>query len=203
MNDKERILMCLVMRLRTGSLLGRNNKTGWTSDDFADGNGGYYVHFAPWKEPEVGDLVVAESTREPNDFCIGFVHRYVGHAHYIIREIGSDRLCNYSNEAFTPVVGMDKSDLLEGGEYIFVEKVKKAFARKREYRYRYGGVEFPGNGNAVIWVREVFGGAPRESVPFSVKMKFNSKTTVKSILNNMIGCGYGTREFEYRNAEEK
>lgn len=46
-----------------------------------------------------GDLVMASTTLNPNEFMVGFVER-VCLDHVVIREIGGDRLCDYYNEHF-------------------------------------------------------------------------------------------------------
>lgn len=195
MNDKERIIMLVLERLHSTQVLCRNAEK---ESDYIDRDGSVYVHFGCWDDRPVqkGDLVLAE-TGHVSDFKIGWVHQVVDSSTCIIREIGSNRLCNYGNEKFTRIVGLNPSLLLEGKEYIFEQKVIRAFRNGGEYMYRFGGVDFNGN-STTIWIREVFGGFnPRNpSKPFSFSMKWNAKTSVKSILEAMRENGYGTRKFE-------
>jgi hypothetical protein len=134
-----------------------------------------------------------------SDFKVGWVHQVVDSSTCVIREIGSNRLCNYGNEKFTRIVGMHTSQLLEGQEYIFQQKVVRAFRKGHEYMYRFGGVDFEQH-YATIWIREAFGGfdLKNPSKPFSFSMAWNSKTSVKRILEAMRENGYGTREFEQK-----
>lgn len=197
MNDRERILMNIIDRLATTQVLCRG---GQKESDFVDKDGSIYVHFGCWDDRPVqkGDLVLAQ-TGNLSDYKIGWVYQVVDKSTCVVREIGSNRLCNYGNEKFTRIVGMHPSQLLEGREYIFQQKVIRAFRKGDEYIYRYGGVDFYGN-KATIWIREAFGGFVRgkEAVPFSFVMSWNSKTSVKRILETMRENGYGTRAFEHR-----
>jgi hypothetical protein len=196
MNDKERILMSVIRGLRSTTGLVRNNL--WGSENYKrDGGDGYYVHFAPWKDPQKGDLVLCEAM-SIDDWSVGFVHMVISNHECIIREIGSDRLCRVSNEGFSPIIGMSSIDLLEGAQYGFYQKVLKAFRKGDEFLYCFGGIDFDGE-DAIIWVRERYGGIIRfrehGSAPFSIRMRWSDKTTIKAILQAMRDGGYGTREF--------
>jgi hypothetical protein len=206
-NDKERILMEVISGLRTAqSLAPRDAKSKeWTIGDAAydNGSGGQYVHFAPWAGDEdlkPGELVMCQ-TGQIDDFKIGFIVRRVEYGRCIIREIGSDRLCDYSNEMFTPIRGLTATQLLEGEQYKFYLKVRKAFERGDEFWHRFGGVDIQ-DGAAVIWVRERYGGLKTPSRPFSVDVTWTPKTTIKAILEALRAGGYGTRVFEPVNAGE-
>lgn len=167
--------------------------------DFIDKyDGSVYVHFGCWDDRPIqkDDLVFAQ-TGHVSDFKIGWIHQVVDSSTCVIREIGSNRLCEYGNERFTRIVGMHPSQLLEGKEYVFQQKVFRAFHKGDEYMYRPGGVDFKGS-LATIWIREAFGGfnPKNPSKPFSFDMKWNAKTSVKMILEAMIENGYGTLKFE-------
>lgn len=196
MNDKERILMAILDRLSITQTLCLH---GSAEAQFTGRDGHEYVHFGGYDDRNVqaGDLVLA-MTGGLSDWKVGWVHEVIDGSTCIIREIGSNRLCNYGNERFVRIVGMDSSLLLEMDEYDFDQKVRKAFRRGDEYVYRYGGVEFREGGVAVIWIREVFGGLDlkKTSQPFSVEIKWDKKTSIKAILDAMRAGGYGTREFE-------
>ena len=196
MNDKERILMEVLNRL---SLTQTLCLRGDTETKFKNPSDGYeYVHFGAYDDRPVkkGDLVLA-CTGNVSDWKVGWVHEVVSRDTCVIREIGSNRLCNYSNERFTRIVGMPEESIYEGDEYIFQQKVMRAFGKGDEYFYRYGGVDFLENRTARIWIREVFGGMIHGgSVPFSCDMKWDKRTSVKKILETMRENGYGTRKFD-------
>jgi len=161
------------------------------------------VHFGCYDDRPLqpGDLVLAQ-TGPVDDFKVAWVYQVVSESNCILREIGSSHLCNYSNETFKRIVGMDKELLLEGDRYLFRVKVLKAFKRGGDYSYRYGDVEFHNERIVEIWIRESFGGWDGESIPFSFKMKWNKKTSIKKILETMIENGYGTRKFETNQGEQ-
>lgn len=195
MNDKERILTTILDQFYyTQTLCFHSPK----ENDFIKSGGDTYVHFGAYddRKIKVGDLVMGK-TGKVHDFKIGFVHEILSKFEMVIREIGSNKLCNYSNESFTRIVGLKPSDLYEKGQYGFYQKVLKAFTRGNEYSYRYGGLEFLGDNIAKIWIREAFGGFGEcKSCPFSFKIEWNKRTTIKEILNLMIENGYGTKKFE-------
>jgi len=196
MNDKERILMTILENLSFTQTLALHgyDEAKFRKDDTGNDE---YVHFGGYNDRPVqkGDLVLC-CTTNVHDWKIGWVHEVTSNDTCVIREIGSNRLCNVSNERFTRIVGLNKSLLLEGDEYIFQQKVMRAFRKGDEYLYRFGGVEFPEDGVAEIWIREVFGGIGKPSQPFSFAMKWNKRTSVKRILKTMRENGYGTRKFE-------
>ncbi len=201
MTDRERILTTVIRQLATTQSLRPRAAGQWSSEPYRDDHGsGHYVHFAPWKKAEKGDLVVAKTSGTVHEYLIGFyvepLTEDLGGA--VIREIGSERLCNYSNESFDPIVGLTKEQLLEGERYKVQQKVLKAFQKGREYVYRYGGVDIEAE-TLTIWVREVFGGYAGDgtrSKPFAVTMPWSKKTTVRAILAAMRAQGYGTFQFE-------
>lgn len=201
MNDKERILMTIIDELNSASVLAPRDakQRGWEIGDaaYVDDSGHEYVHFAPWigdEDIRPGELVWAR-TGSIGDFKIGFVVRRLGCGRFLIREIGSNRTCDYSNERFIPIRGLSKIDLLEGDKYQFYLKVLKAFARGDDLWHRYGGVEIE-DGKAVIWVRERYGGLKTPTKPYPVTMTWTPKTSIKAILDALRDGGYGTRKFE-------
>ena len=191
MTDKERILMMLLARLTRPRLCGRCG--GYEKEQ-----GLPYVSSG---EPKAGDLVICQGSwvRGVHDWVVGYVDEVKGYGHCMIREIGTDRLCDISNESFCTIHNIDGDHLLTGDQHLFQRKVLRAFARGDEYSYRYGGVEFNGRG-VTIWVREVFGGrlhgSDTGSKPFHVAMRWRKNSSIKSILLAMRGAGYGTRDFE-------
>lgn len=208
LTDRERILMLVIRGLETAAILCRRGDTydeeSWKRGPDWDGP---YVHFVGYRKAVKGDLVMGKTGMRhgPHPYSIGFyveplIGGYGGYGGAVIREIGSPRLCNYSNEDFTPIVGLTKTELLEGTHYQVYLKVLRAFGKGGEYNYRFGGVDITDE-ELTIWVREAFGGISRPSKPFAVKLKWTKRTTVKAILAAMREQGYGTRQFDLDEVE--
>lgn len=194
LSDRERILMTIIDSLSTTATLRPAPPHNWSSEYYRDGSG-FYVHFAPWKKPEAGDLVLSK-TGHVSPWKIGF---YVAplpgsFGGAVVREIGSDKLCNYANESFCPIVGMNEIQLFEGKRREFYVKVLKAFRAGDEYLYRFGGLRFEGE-TAVVRIREAHG-LTENSTPFEVKVPFRSRISISSILAAMRAGGYGTKSFK-------
>lgn len=201
MTDKERILMNIIQELRTTSALGPAGKP-WDSEAYRDDNGGYYVHFAPWigdDEMQPGTLVICE-TSYVGPWKIAYLVRRVEYGRWIIREIGTDRLCDMGNEKFVPIIGMSPSQLWEGDQYRFSQKVIQAFALGDEMWYRYGGMEFDADGKATVSVRARYGGmlqfGKHGAKPFQIQISWTPQMTVEEILEVLKAGGYGTRQWE-------
>lgn len=194
LSDRERILTKLVSSLSTTMLL-RPNGSVHDADSFSDGSGGHYVHFAYYRTPVAGDLVIGKTGRI-DQWKVGFYveHKDPAMGLHVIRDLNSGQLCNYGNEEFVPIVGLHYTDTLVGEERRLYEKVLQAFDRGDEYMYRYGGIKIDG-GRAVIGVRERHGGVGQPSVPFEIEIEWTPKTTIKAILAAMRAGGYGTKSF--------
>lgn len=194
LSDRERILMTIISQLATTQTL-RGPRNSWSSEHYRDSDDRHFVHFAAWKTPKAGDLVLAK-TGHVSPWKVGFyVEPLPGSfGGAVIREIGSNKLCNYANESFEPIVGLHEIELLEGDRRAFYVKVMKAFRRGDEYLYRFGGLKFTGD-EAVIGVREAHGGLRNESVPFEVRIHWNKRMAVSKILEAMRAQGYGTKSF--------
>lgn len=202
MTDKERILMTLISELRTTSVLARPGPANWSSEGFRDIHGGssYYVHFAPWlqKELKPGMLVICD-TSMVSDWQISYLVQPLdeyGTHYWLLREIGTSRLCRMSNESFTPIIGMRREDLWEGCEYLFSLKVKKAFNKENSWFARYGGIDFHEGRRATVWVREAFGGLSKPSKPYPVEIAWTPHMTIKRISAIMHEAGFPERRFE-------
>lgn len=170
MKDKERILMWLVNRLYANALYARENIIKWR-----DMQPSIISNDNPLK---VGDLVTTQTTFKPNDFIVGYVEEIQTDC-VVIREIGSKRLCNYYNESFMRI---DKSllgnEILEGTQYLTYQKVLKAFSNSdKSYTYRFKSISFEDD-ICTVEARKVFS----NDAVFSIKFKYNSKTTIKSIV---------------------
>lgn len=195
LTDRERILMTIIDRLSTTFVLAPACRGSWERKNFLDGQGYEYVHFASYAEPKPGDLVLAK-TGNVSEWKIGWYveKRFGSLGGAVIREIGSDRLCNYDNESFVPIVGLDPIALLEGDKRQFYVRLMRAFAKGDEYMYRFGGLRFKG-AEAVITIREVFGGLGAPSKPFDVRMVWNKRLSADKILASLRAGGYGTKSF--------
>jgi hypothetical protein len=201
MTDKERIFANIINQLSFTQMLCHGGD-GYRSETYRDGRGREYVHFANSEKPVVGDLVLAK-TGFVSEWKIGFYHQELCDG-AVIREIGTGRLCNYTNESFVPIRGMSRIDLLEGEDYQFYRRVLLAFGKGREYNYRFSNIVFHEGGLVSVFVREAFGGFRRdcESIPFEIKFEWNKKMTVKRILEVLREGGYGTKEFETKEIEK-
>lgn len=187
MTDKERILMYLVSQLGKPIINGRPPRVRATYED-----------------PQVGDLVICQSSGrfDIHPFTVGYVTRKFSNSHCWIRGIGGEKECDISNEMFYPIKGLDHQDyeMLPGRQYRFYKKVTKAFQRGSEFWHKFYYLKFKKN-IAIITVRGRGGeitdnGKRYEAIPFDVIVRWNTKTTIKEILEELRKQGYGTREFE-------
>jgi hypothetical protein len=200
LTDRERILTKVIDGLRSTAIL-RARADPYSEASYANGSGGHYVHFAVYRKPVKGDLVIGTTGRD-SYWKIAFYEECADPSNelHVVRSIDTGQLCNYGNETFTPIVGLHHTDTLTGKERAMFEKVMAAFARGDEYLYRYGGFRLDGD-TAIITVREAHGGFGMESIPFSIEMKWTPKTTIKQILECMRAGGYGTKSFRPQDAQ--
>lgn len=168
MTDKERILMVIITRVIPGLVYGCFNYQ----------DRGEYVETDMFNGIKLkkGDLVYANTSIYPNDFCVGFVDS-VQSDRVVIREIGSDRLCDYYNESFTRI-NKEKLgyEVLEGTQYKTYQKVLKAFSDYTGYWTHFRSIEFSGN-KCIVTGREKF----KNNISGTVEFEYNSKTTIKYI----------------------
>lgn len=166
MTDKERILMAIVTRIIPGILYSSFDKR----DEYVKS---YMLNRSGIRE---GDLVFANTTLCINDFIVGFVD-HVEDDCVVIREIGSNRLCNYYNESFS-AINKEKLgyEILEGVQYKTYQKVIKAFDKYTNYTTRFKSISFNGN-ICTVQARLVF----ENKLFFEVSFPYNSKTTISSI----------------------
>lgn len=171
MSDKERILICLVNRIYCKALHGSPvERREWL--DMQPG-------LLSGKNPlQPGDLVTAFTSIVPNEWMVGFVHE-VKEDYVVIREIGSDRLCNYGNETFLRI---DKNilgyEILEGVQYQIYNKVKKAFTEASfSYTFRFKDLSFQGD-TCRVEGRRAF----QNETAFQIEFCYDSETTIESIV---------------------
>lgn len=206
LTDRERILMHVIRQLDSADVMCRRgdsyDEASW-KDTVGDSDR-VYTHFARYRAraPLPGDLVIA-MTSGPNEYSLGWWVEPLldGLGGGLIREIGSTRTCRYSNEQFTPIVGLSPVQRLEGSRYQVYLKVQQAFRKGGEYTYRFGGIDFDGDnametkGTMHVTVREAFGGLNNPSEPFKVTIPWTKRTSVKAILAALRAGGYGTKSF--------
>lgn len=169
MTDKERILLCLVNSIYRRALYAPRDRYTWL--DMQPG-------FITGQNPlQPGDLVTASTTIIPNEWMVGYVHE-VKPDRVVIREIGSDRLCDYYNESFYRI---DKEllgyDILEGVQYQTFRKVEQAFGETTfSYSFRFKGISFDGD-TCKVEARKVF----ENDTVFVIEFQYESGTTIESI----------------------
>lgn len=169
MKDKERILMTIINRI-IPSL--------YFSNSIEDKEKICKTYMLEKNYLKHGDLVFANTTIVPNDFMVGFVEKVDEENDcVVIREIGSERLCNYSNELFT-VINKEKLgyEILEGVQYKIYKKVTKAFADYTRYYTRFKSLSFDGD-ICTVEARVTF----EQDTIFEISFPYNNKTSIKEI----------------------
>lgn len=173
MTDKERILMCIVTRIIPAVDLYNSYRNDSNGDNWAiKGN------LFRQEELKNGDLVYACTPRTPNDWMVGFVdHVDKERDCVVIREIGTDRLCDYSNESFT-LINKERLgyEILEGVQYKIYNKSLKAFSDYVGYCTRFHSIKFDGD-KCFLSARTMF----QSDIDWTVEFEYSSKTTIKSI----------------------
>ena len=114
--------------------------------------------------------------KHKNEFSVGFVYEI--HSDYLtLREIGTNNICNYYTESF---IKLNKDifgyELLEGEQYKIYHKVLKAISQA-SYGARFKSISFKDH-ICTVQIRRAF----EPTSYFQVTFKYNSKTTIKSIL---------------------
>ena len=171
MSDKERILLAIIKSFIPYLT------TSCRDDDIVEHN-----FFGKIKYKK-GDLVVAFTTFKINPFCVGFVEEDMRdeEGYVLIREIGSNKTCEYYNETFIRL-NKDKLgyEILEGTQYKTYIKVLKAFGYTG-YWVRFSSIAFDGN-LCTVKARKAF----ENDEIFSISFRYNSKTSIKSIADMLI-----------------
>lgn len=199
LTDRERILLTIVRGLASTQLLARGMH--YNAEDFRcsrtdPSDDSLYTHFAYYqKDLKPGDLVIGATARAASRWQVAWLVKPI-RGGWLVRELGGKKLCNYTNENFVPIVGLDPLDVLEGAQRRFLGRVMSAFksSRRRDYHYLFGGLRFDGS-DAVVTVREWFGRGS-DSVPFDVRMPWGPRTSAKAILEALRAGGVGTKSFK-------
>lgn len=134
MTDKERILTYIINRC---SALIMFNGISLLDDDkkvkFE------YIN-SDCSNLKIGDLVECTNFIT-TAYDIGFVHEIKTPYELVIREIGTKRLCNYSNQQFKIIRNIPKEVLHEGINYEFYRKCQKCFRKGEIYWYAFEDFE--------------------------------------------------------------
>lgn len=200
MTDKERILTAIIQRMSM-AVAGSSKLIYFGSDIVApDDENRFRIHRQPLFSESVnhltpGDLVIAETSPRPSEFSVGFVHQVIDSSRILIREIGSNRICDYGNETFSKIVNLGE-EIFEKDQYRLRVKVFKAFRRIDHFWHYYGGLSFGEKGKALLTVREKFGGMRQKSIPYTIELTWHKRTPIKEVVRQMLEQGFGKREFD-------
>lgn len=193
LRDKERILMAVLHRLTMTYGIRGHQLT------FSEGDAQIQGGFSPSSNAGIkpGDLVVC-ITSGIHPWTVGIAaSEYDPHAGGLkVREIGSNRICDVSNDSFYRITGIHPDTFWTYDQNEFVGKVKKAYRKLSDWGHRYRGVEFDGE-TARIVIGEVHNGAMGPvTKPYYITLPWSPKTTIKAIVAAMEAQGYGTNTFE-------
>src|SRR5689334_1884381 len=124
-----------------------------------------------------GDLVVCFTSagRQQNPWLISFVEAdgcKNDPQGLVLRAIGTNRLCDYSNESFIRIVGIPARLLWEGEQYRFSLNLHKALVRLDSYTHVFRGLEFPEPDRAVVYIGERWGGLGKPTRPYTIELSF-------------------------------
>lgn len=170
MTDKERVLLHIISRCYPKYLLGMYDTDRL---DLFNKNCSSAIR--------TGDLVLAVSSGL-HDYTVGYVMDRNSDSEMVIREIGSEKTCNISNEMFYKIDKDLLSDtvLLEGVEYKTYIKVSKAISNAGGYSQKFHSITF-NDDVCTVNLRKMFTNEILKSFSF----KYNSKTTIKEIETKM------------------
>ena len=226
MTDKERILLNIIEQMNFTMSLGRKDPVTGIWTDYRGDLDAQFVSATYGKDHLLtpGALVFC-STSRPFPWKIA---RYVSTvkdkhgniSHYVLRELGSDRLCNMSNESLSVLVGVPEQFLYEGHQKKVFDWCHKAIFDDDSIEgadgavCRCGGVEFvkiDGKDEFVrIWIRpHIFGvkrwvkdpdgngitGHQEYQMPYPVEFPFRKNLRYKDIISALVKAGFPKREF--------
>lgn len=215
MNDKDRILTTLVDELASSRLLGRQaDGLAGAHGIIADHNGFVRAQFLSdyLVRPKPGDIVRCLTSRDHSWKISRFVEDHGGASggHYLLREIGSQRLCRIGNESLETLVGVHPHLLYEGHQHrVHRWATVSAFQEKHNpstnnrYAARPGRCEFLGD-VVRVWVRahifsdeKVVDGVKLYAQRWHVDVPFTKRTRLRDIVQALTDAGF-PREFEYQ-----
>lgn len=149
MTDKERILTTIIDRITAKYAYDINSMRLKESDNV------YWDLFN--KRIKEGDIVVASTCLEANDFTVGIVKEncFNEKGYYLVQELGSNRLCEYRNVAFYILNKkmFGKYDFLYGRQYKVYSMIRNVL--KGGY-YKFSDLTFIDDKYASFSIREPF-----------------------------------------------
>lgn len=186
MSDKERILSALVRRIYIDAMYGDNSAKKWREIQPS-------LFYTSNETPLLpGDLVIASTTVTPNEFSVGFVDEVIDNTTTVIREIGTDRLCKYSNEQFlridTSIIGYE---ILEGIQYELYKKAREAFSYT--VLHRFCNISFTEN-VCILSGRKMFETQPSITVQF----EYDINTSVEYIAELLVAEEKKINQIHYK-----
>jgi hypothetical protein len=163
----------------------------------------------PYERPafKKGDLVLCQTSTglQQNPFLVSFVEAD-GNKNdprgLVLRAIGTNQLCDYSNENFCKITGIQGRFLFEGAQREFSVKLHKALRKIGSYNHRFREVSFPEDWVAEVRIGEPFGGLNKPTKDYLIRIPFTKRMAIKAIVAQLVEQGYGTREFELIEAEK-
>jgi hypothetical protein len=169
MTDKERILTAIMAYTSHPTFKTDEYQTKWV---YVDEN----TKLVP------GDVVMS-CTQRFHRHAISFVVEAHSENHLLVREIGTNNTCNYSNEMFKVLRNFPSDLLLEGDQCGFKTKIFKAL--KNEGMLYYQNVKFTSDGIFISirlkWTQDI----RTFEFPLTVPLKRVSIKSIKScILSN-------------------
>ena len=182
LTDKDRILMQVVQAAYSM----------WLSQECRGHNlkgSEYQLKFKTEEHIKKDDLVFAV-TSQPNDFKIGFFVKWDQYpSSAVIREIGSEKTCVYSNESFVGIMNINEIHLLDGVERQIYIKCRTAIGRADPYDVLFRDIAFK-DGTVTLSIRKKWSNDER----FSLSFTYSKRTTIKSILALIKKAGGETVE---------
>jgi len=191
MTDIERQLTAIIFRLYLSRFGDSVNPYPWGSENY----GPTQFHIDSWNKPVPGDLVIETTSIWPQRTQIGWYVKFDedGDGRHLIRALDGNEEAWWHNCKFSIIRNMDPELLYYGDQRKFVKKVHKAFKRGDEKMYSYAGAQFIDD-KVIITIRPhvwmVSAGSFLEE-RMTIKMKWDKKTTIKSILSALVDGGYG------------
>lgn len=148
-----------------------------------------------------GDLVVCFTStgRRENPWLISFVEAdgcKDDPRGLLLRAIGTDKLCDYSNESFIRITGIPARLLWEGDQYQFSLKLHRALTKLDNYQHVFRGLEFLEPNLALVYIGQRWGGLGNPTKPYTIEIPFSKRMSIKAIIAHLEKNGFGTREFE-------
>jgi len=185
---RERILITVIDRLCwTQSSLSHRELNARHSDFYIE-HGESLVHFAPWDQPQRGDLVLLAGREEISSWKIAqYVEPLAEVGSAVIRDLGSELRCEVKEERFVPIRGLPATHLLEGEAWVLYTKIQKALSRAKLY-HRFGGLQVEAD-QAMVRIRPYPTGLQRDAQPFAVSFTWSKRMSIAQILRALTAGG--------------